>query len=181
MNGFAILNECFRCVLAPLFAAAANPMPSVTSGWQVRMWYGDPLCSQWYCGHRDQKYCSYNVPPHFSGTGKWNPYTIFDLHSPQWNFGPADSQIPCTASLLYNPAFWMHNHMQPYFLIHIMNGGWTIMEAFAYQIKRLAPVSLYSVVFVIYFTDLLLHPGFLGIVICLPVFPVVIVSIRANL
>ena len=88
-----------------LSASAANPGPSVKYGWQVLMWYGDPLYSQRCCGHRDQEYCSYNVPLHFSETDRWNRYTIFDLPAQQWNFEPACSQTPCVASRVCIPAF----------------------------------------------------------------------------
>lgn len=165
-----------------LFASPANPRPSAKCGWQVLMWYGDPLYLQWCCGRRDQEYCSYNVPPHFSRTGRWNLYTIFDLPAQQWNFEPAYSQIPCVASRVYIPAFRTYNRIQPHLFIHIlMNGYWTVMEAFACQINGHASVSVHSIMLVVNLSDLRLYLRFLGIVIRLPVFPVVIVSIRANL
>ena len=55
------------------------------------------------------------------------------------------------------------------------------MKAFACQINGHASVSVHSIVLVINLSDLRLYPRFLGIVICLPVFPVVIISIRANI
>ena len=62
-----------------------------------------------------------------------------------------------------------------------MNGDRTVMEAFACQINGHASVSVHTIVLVVNLPDLRLYPGFLGIVIRLPVFPVVIVSIRANI
>ena len=55
------------------------------------------------------------------------------------------------------------------------------MEAFACQINGHVPVSVHSIVLVVNLSDLRLYLGYLGIVIYLPVFPVVIVSIRANI
>ena len=55
------------------------------------------------------------------------------------------------------------------------------MDAFACQINGHASVSVHSIVLVVNLSDLRLYLGFLGIVICLSVFSVVIVSIRANI
>ena len=81
--------------------------------------------------------------------------------------------------------FWFfrtYNRIQPHLLIHILMDGYrTVMEAFASQINGHASVSVHSIVLVVNLPDLRLYPGFLGIVIRLPVFPVVIVSIRANI
>ena len=55
------------------------------------------------------------------------------------------------------------------------------MEAFACQINGHASVSIHPIVLVVNLSDLRLYHRFLGIVIRLPVFPVVIVSIRANI
>ena len=62
-----------------------------------------------------------------------------------------------------------------------MDGDRTVMEAFACQINGHASVSVYTIVLVVNLSDLSLYLGFLSIVIRLPVFPVVIVSIRANI
>ena len=84
---------------------------------------------------------------------------------------------------MYAPRFFpANNRVQPYLFIHIlMNGHWTVMEAFACQINGHAPVSVHSIVLVVNLPDLLLYLRFLGIVICLPVFPVVIVRIWVDL
>ena len=55
------------------------------------------------------------------------------------------------------------------------------MKAFACQINGHASVSVHSIVLVVNLSDLRLYLGFWGIVICLSVFSVVIVSIRANI
>ena len=55
------------------------------------------------------------------------------------------------------------------------------MEAFACQINGHASVSVHTIVLVVNLPDLCLYLRFLGIVIRLPVFPVVIVSILANI
>lgn len=116
-----------------LFVSAANPMPSAKFGWQVLMWYGDPLYLQWCCGHINQESCSYNAPHHFSRTDRWNLYTIFDLPAQQWNFELAYSQIPCVDSPIFG--FWLfriYNRIQAHLFISIlMNGYRTVMEAFA--------------------------------------------------
>ena len=57
----------------------------------------------------------------------------------------------------------------------------SVMEAFACQINGHASVSIHPIVLVVNLSDLRLYHRFLGIVIRLPVFPVVIVSIRANI
>ena len=62
-----------------------------------------------------------------------------------------------------------------------MDGYRTVVEAFASQINGHASVSVYTIVLVVNLSDLRLYLGFLSIVIRLPVFPVVIVSIRANI
>ena len=81
--------------------------------------------------------------------------------------------------------FWLfrtYNRIQPHLFIHIlMNGYRTVMEAFACQINGHASVSVHTIVLVVNLPDLCLYLRFLGIVIRLPVFPVVIVSIWANI
>ena len=81
--------------------------------------------------------------------------------------------------------FWFfrtYNRIQPHLLIHILMDGYrTVVEAFASQINGHASVSVYTIVLVVNLSDLRLYLGFLSIVIRLPVFPVVIVSIRANI
>ena len=62
-----------------------------------------------------------------------------------------------------------------------MNGDRTVIEAFASQINSHASVSVHSIVLVVNLPDLRLYLRFLGIIIRLPVFPVVIVSIWANI
>ena len=54
------------------------------------------------------------------------------------------------------------------------------MIAFALQIYSHAPITDGTIVFVIDFADLILNFLFMGIVIRLPVFPIVIVRVWAN-
>ena len=54
------------------------------------------------------------------------------------------------------------------------------MIAFALQIYSHAPITDGTIVFVIDFADLILNFLFMGIVIRLPVFPIVIVCVWAN-
>jgi len=61
-----------------------------------------------------------------------------------------------------------------------MDGRLAVAVAPAFQINRHAAVAVHSVVAVVDFVDLLLDFGFLGIIIRLPVLPVVIVGIRAD-
>ena len=71
--------------------------------------------------------------------------------------------------------------MQPHFRVHIfMDGSGTVAVPFAPQIGPHAAVTVNTVVPVVDFFYLLLHFCFLGVVICLPVFPVVVVGIRAD-
>ena len=55
------------------------------------------------------------------------------------------------------------------------------MISSAGQINRHAPITNDTVMFMINFVNLCQNLGFLGIIICLPVFPVVIIRIRANI
>ncbi len=61
-----------------------------------------------------------------------------------------------------------------------MDSGGAVAVSFALQIDRHAAVALNAVVFVVDLFNLLLDFCFLSVIICLPVFPVVIVSIRAQ-
>ena len=64
------------------------------------------------------------------------------------------------------------------FCIHIfMNRNGTVKIAFAFQIDFHTPISVHSIVSVINLLDLCLYFCFLGIVIRLPVFQVVIVCV----
>lgn len=54
------------------------------------------------------------------------------------------------------------------------------MIAFTLQIYSHAPVTDGAIVFVIDFVDLILNFLFMGIVICLPVFPIVVVCVWTN-
>jgi len=70
---------------------------------------------------------------------------------------------------------------QAQFRIHIfMDCRPAVAVPPAFKIGRHAAVSVYSVVAVVDFFNLLLGRCFLGIVIRLPVFPIVIVGIRAD-
>ena len=78
--------------------------------------------------------------------------------------------------------FRTDNRIQPHLFIHIlMNGHRTVTEPFACQINGHAPVSVHAIVLVVNLTDLRLYFRFLGTVISLPVFPVVIVSIGTDI
>lgn len=61
-----------------------------------------------------------------------------------------------------------------------MDGSGTVAVSFTPQIGRHAAVAVNTVVPVVDLIDLLPDFCFLGVIICLPVFPVVIVSIRAD-
>ena len=54
------------------------------------------------------------------------------------------------------------------------------MTALARQINGHGPVSCHPVMHMVNFPDLSFYSFFFGIIICLPVFPVVIISIRAD-
>jgi len=67
------------------------------------------------------------------------------------------------------------------FPVHIfMDSGGAVAVSFALQIGRHAAVAVNTVVFVVDLVNLLLDFCFLGAVICLSVFPVVVVGIRAQ-
>lgn len=77
--------------------------------------------------------------------------------------------------------FRTDNGMQPQLDVHIfMDGRLAVAVASALQIGRHAAVAVHSAVAVVDFVNLLLGFCFLGIIIRLPVFPVVIVCIRAE-
>lgn len=61
-----------------------------------------------------------------------------------------------------------------------MDGSGTVAVSFTPQIGRHAAVAVNTVVPVVDLIDLLPDFCFLGVIICLPVFPVVIVSVRIN-
>ena len=61
-----------------------------------------------------------------------------------------------------------------------MDGSGTVTISFALQIDRHAAIAINTVVPVVDLINLPLDFCFLGIIPCLPVFPVVIVGIRAD-
>lgn len=78
------------------------------------------------------------------------------------------------------PAFGADNRAETKFCVHIfMNSGITVKMTFTLQIDFHAPVAVNSIVRMIYFPNLCLDFGFMGMIICLPVFPVVVISILA--
>ena len=71
--------------------------------------------------------------------------------------------------------------MQTHLTIHIfMDGCVAVAVPFTLQIGRHPAIAVNTVVSVVNLTDLPLDFCFLGIIICLPVLPVVIVGIRAD-
>ncbi len=71
--------------------------------------------------------------------------------------------------------------MQPQFRIHIfMDCHLAVAVPPAFQIDRHAAVSVYSIVAVVDLFNLFLDFRFLDVIIRLPVFPVVIVGVRAD-
>ena len=67
-------------------------------------------------------------------------------------------------------------------LIHVfVNGRSTVAMSRSFQICSHTAVAVFSIMAVVNVADLLLNLRFLGIIICLPVFSVVIVSIRPEL
>ena len=72
--------------------------------------------------------------------------------------------------------FETDNRTETKLCIHIfMNGGITVRITFNFH----TPIAVNSIVRMIYFLNLCLDFGFKGIVIRLPVFPVVVISIWA--
>ncbi len=77
--------------------------------------------------------------------------------------------------------FWANDGMQPQSPVHIlMDSSRAVAVSFTLQIGRHAAVAVNAVVSVVDLFDLLLDFCFLGVMICLPVFPVVVVGIRAQ-
>lgn len=60
-----------------------------------------------------------------------------------------------------------------------MNGCRTVFIPFPIKVNGHASIAVYAIMFVVDLPDLLLDFIFLRIVICLPVFPVVIIGVRA--
>ena len=84
-------------------------------------------------------------------------------------------------SVFISRLFWTHNRTEAQLRIHIfMYRCWTVKIAFTLQINFHTPVSVNSIVCVIDFLNLCLYFSFMGIVICLPVFPVVVVCVWTN-
>ena len=70
---------------------------------------------------------------------------------------------------------------QTHLLVHVfMDGRSAVAVPRPFQIGGHAAVAIHSFMAVVDATDLLLNLCFLGIIICLPVLPVVIVGIRAE-
>lgn len=83
-------------------------------------------------------------------------------------------------SMLISRLFWMNNRTETKLCVHIfMNGGITVRITFTLQIDFHTPIAVNSIVRMIYFLNLCLDFGFKGIIIRLPVFPVVVISIWA--
>ena len=83
-------------------------------------------------------------------------------------------------SMLISWFFWTDNRTETKLCVHIfMNGGITVRITFTLQIDFHTPIAVNSIVRMIYFLNLCLDFGFKGIIIRLPVFPVVVISIWA--
>ena len=81
-------------------------------------------------------------------------------------------------SMLISRLLWADNGTESQLCIHIfMNGSSTVRIAFAFQIDFHAPVTVNTIVDMINFLNLCLYFCFMGIIIRLPVFPVVIVRV----
>ena len=71
------------------------------------------------------------------------------------------------------------NGEKTHLCVHIfMNSGRTVMETLTFQVDRHTPVSVHTIVGMVYFLNPRLNRCFPGIVIRFPMFPVVIISIR---
>lgn len=71
--------------------------------------------------------------------------------------------------------------IQLHFCIHVfMYGNRAVMIASTCQINSHGPVSGHPVMRMVNFPDLCFYSFFLGIIIRLPVFPVVVISVRAD-
>ncbi len=85
-------------------------------------------------------------------------------------------------SMLISRLLWTDDGTEAKLRVHIfMNGnGLTVRIAFALQIDFHAPIAVDSIVRMIYLLNLCLDFGFPGIIIRLPVFPVVVVCVWAD-
>lgn len=83
---------------------------------------------------------------------------------------------------MFVPCFFRtHGRKQSHFRVHIfMNGCGTVMISSVCQIKRHALVSIHTLGFMINIPDLCLYLWFLSIINRLPVFTVVIISVRTD-
>ena len=83
-------------------------------------------------------------------------------------------------SMLISRLLETDNRAETRFCVHIfMNSGITVKITFTLQIDFHTPVAVNSIVRMIYFLNLCLDFGFKGIIICLPVFPIVVIRIGA--
>ena len=83
-------------------------------------------------------------------------------------------------SVLIFRLLWADNGMESQLCIHIfMNGSCTVRVASAFQIDFHAPITVDTIVSMINLLNLCLYFCFPGIIIRLPVFPVVVISIWA--
>ena len=81
-------------------------------------------------------------------------------------------------SMLIFRFFRANDGEKPHLCIHIfMNGSRAVMETLPFQVHRHAPVSVHTIVSMVYFINLRLNRYFPGIVIRLPMFPVVVIGI----
>lgn len=77
---------------------------------------------------------------------------------------------------------WTHDGMKPLFRAHIfMNGRRSVAVTVPSQIDCHAPVTINAIVFMADFPNLRQNLRFMGIIIRLPVFPVVVISIWINI
>ena len=77
--------------------------------------------------------------------------------------------------------FGADDGVQAQFPVHIfMDSRAAVAVSPAFQINCHAAVTVHAVMVVVDIPDLLLDLCFLGMIICLPVFPVVVISIRAD-
>lgn len=170
------LDRCEESILSE--SAAVIPGFSSTCGWPG-CWWADGLSRlQWRSGHTSQRCCSYGALLRFSETDTWNPYTISDLHGLHQTSVGACFQKFCLAPPSITWFFRADKRAQSHFCVHIfVYGNRAVMTASACQIDSHGPVSGHSVMRMVNIPDLRFCCFFLGIIIRLPVFPVVVISV----
>jgi hypothetical protein len=190
VGGFAELYECLRCILAPLVAVQDQAALCRILGIQCFLQSAHSQIT----GNMSVRYTGHHAPVIEVYDGAIVPdipifqEQVCEIRTP-FLIRPLRMEVLVQLILKYFmrlpwlcPWFFRADDgMQPHLRVHIfMDGSGAVVVSFTFQISRHGTVAVNTVMSVVDFIYLPLDFCFLGVIIRLPVFPVVIIGIRAD-